>query len=404
MTPKLRRSFFAVSKGVANVDINDLIGMGGFYAQNLRDALAKHSDVKAINVSICSQGGNIVEGLAIYNMLRAHKAPVTVDITGIAASMASVIAMAGDTIRMAKNSFMMIHNPAGGVDGESDDLRKQADVLDKMRDMLAGIYVERTGQALDDVLEAMSKETWMTADEALALGYCTEVTPEKTMAARVNVSRWKNAPAALRRAQAKVRKMDEELIAQLGLEPGATKEEIAAALTVLQRAAAAAVKAGVADPEPDDDDDEEAPPKKKTAKARLEAQQALASNGNAAVLAAIAKLGKEIAAVAGRVDGSEREKLIAANLKKFTPALEAKARKWPMDVLRDFVADAVDVTSEDEEPTEEQAGARGARGAAKEITLDATARNVARQLGLTDEQMLEAKKADAKRNGLKVVA
>jgi ATP-dependent Clp endopeptidase proteolytic subunit ClpP len=399
------RKFFAIAKGTATVDINDLIGMGGFYAQNLRDALATHDNVKAINVSICSQGGNIVEGLAIYNILRAHKAPVTVDITGVAASMASVIAMAGDTIRMAKNSFMMIHNPVGGIDGESDDMRKQADVLDKMRDMLAGIYAERTGQDIADVIDAMAKETWMTADEAHALGYCTEVTPEKTMAARINVARWKHAPAALRRAQSKVRKMDEELIAQLGLEPNATKEEISAALTVLQKAAAAAVKAGVADPDPDSDDDEDAPPaKKKAAKARLEAAQALQSNGLSAVLAELKAMRKDITAVAGRVDGSEREKLIAANIKKFTPTLEAKARKWPIDVLRDFCESAVDATQNDEEPEEGAVGERGPKAKATEIKLDATARLVAKQLGMTDDEFLAAKKADAVRNGLKVVA
>jgi ATP-dependent Clp endopeptidase proteolytic subunit ClpP len=396
------RKFFAVAKGTAQVDINDMIGMGGFYAANLRDALAAHDNVKAINVSICSQGGNIVEGLAIYNILRAHKAPVTVEITGVAASMASVIAMAGDTIRMAKNSFMMIHNPVGGIDGESDDMRKQADVLDKMRDMLAGIYAERTGQDIADVVEAMAKETWMTADEALALGYCTEVTPEKTMAARLNVARWKNAPTALRRAQAKVRKMDEELIAQLGLEPNATKEEISAALTVLQKAAAAAVKAGVAEPEPDDDD-EEMDPKKKKAKARAEAAAALQTNGMSAVLAELKAMRKDITAVAGRVDGSEREKLIAANIKKFTPTLEAKARKWPIDVLRDFCESASDVQDTDEEPVE--AGApRGPRAAATEIKLDAVALKVAKELGMTPEEFLAAKKADAARNGLKVVA
>lgn len=408
MKPKLKRSFLNVAKGIATVDINDLIGMGGFYAQNLRDALAKHSDIKAIKVSICSQGGNIVEGLAIYNMLANHPAPVTVEVTGIAASMASVIAMAGDTILMAKNSFMMIHNPAGGVDGESDDMRKQADVLDKMRDMLAGIYAKRTGQDVSDVVEAMSKETWMTADEALALGYCTEVTPEKTMAARVNVSRWKNAPKALRRAIAKVETMDlAELLAKLGLPENATAEDAANALDILQRAAAAADKAGLTDADdydPEADPDEETDPKKKKAAkalARREAAEALNSNSNALVLRELRAMRVEIKAVAGRVDGSERDRLIAANIKKFTPALEVKARKWPIDVLRDFVADAVDVN----EPTEDEPEVDGAgpRAKSKEITaLNAQQREIAKNLGMSPDAYLKALQEDAKR--LKVVA
>ncbi len=411
MKPKFKRAIVNVAKGVASIDINDYIGMGGFYAQTLRDALAKYSDIKAINVSICSQGGNIVEGLAIYNMLRGHAAPVTVEITGIAASMASVIAMAGDTIRMAKNSFMMIHNPAGGVDGESDDMRKQADVLDKMRDMLAGIYSERTGQDVADVIKAMSKETWMTADEALALGYCTEVTPEKTMAARVDVSRWKHAPKALRRAIAKVSRMDPELLAKLGLPENATAEDVAAALDVLQRAAAAAVKAGLTDaddydPEADPNEEED-PKKKKAAKARAqrEAREALATNGNAALMAALSKIDKKIDAIGGRVDGSERDKLIAANPKKFTAALEKKARKWPIDVLRDFCETAQDAIEEtEEEPEETQAAPRGAAPKAKDLVLTATDKIVAKNIGMSDEDFLKAKKADAARAALKVVA
>lgn len=403
MKPKLKRSPINVAKGVATIEINDYIGMGGFYAQTLRDTLAKYSAIKEINVSICSQGGNIVEGLAIYNMLANHAAPVNVEITGIAASMASVIAMAGDTIRMAKNSFMMIHNPAGGVDGESEDMRKQADVLDKMRDMLADIYAKRTGQDIEDVIEAMSKETWMTADEALALGYCTEVTPEKTMAARLDLSGWKNAPKALRRAIAKGNRMDPDLLKKLGLPEDATAEDIAAALDILQRAAAAAVKAGLTDADDYDteaDPEEETDPKKKKAakaRAQREAREALNQNGNAAILAALGKLDKKI-------DGSERDKLIAANVKKFTPALEKKARAWPIDVLRDFCETAVDAPEESEEPEEGAQTERGPRAKAKEITLSATDKLVAKNIGMSEEDFLKAKKTDAARAALKVVA
>jgi ATP-dependent Clp endopeptidase proteolytic subunit ClpP len=128
-----------------------------------------------INVKINSKGGDVFDGLAIFEMLSEHAAPVTVDITGIAASIASVIAMAGRPIRMAKTATLMLHNPWSITAGEASDLRKTADVLDKSRAALIGVYARRTGQSSDRIAAMMDAETWLTATEAKQLGFADEI-------------------------------------------------------------------------------------------------------------------------------------------------------------------------------------------------------------------------------------
>jgi ATP-dependent protease ClpP protease subunit len=128
-----------------------------------------------INVRINSHGGDVFDGLAIFEMLSEHGAPVTVDVTGIAASIASIIAMAGRPIRMAKTATLMLHNPWSVVAGEASDLRKRADVLDKSRNALIGVYARRTGQPSARIAEMMNEETWLTATEAKQLGFADEI-------------------------------------------------------------------------------------------------------------------------------------------------------------------------------------------------------------------------------------
>ena len=128
-----------------------------------------------IDVHIASDGGDVAAGIAIYNMLVNHDAPVTVYIDSWAASIASVIAMAGSKIIMPANTFLMIHNPKGGGFGEADYLRSIADWLDKLKEMLVNTYVEHVDLeryetnkdvATEVITDAMDKETWYTAEEA----------------------------------------------------------------------------------------------------------------------------------------------------------------------------------------------------------------------------------------------
>jgi len=132
-------------------------------------------DVDAIDLHINSGGGQVFEGTAIYNALKAHRAKITVRIDGIAASIASIIAMAGDTVEMPENAMMMIHDPMGVVAGTSEDMEKMADVLDKLKTGLIATYHEKTGVDAEDLSTMMTDETWMTAGEAVKLGFADVV-------------------------------------------------------------------------------------------------------------------------------------------------------------------------------------------------------------------------------------
>ena len=130
-------------------------------------------------VEINSPGGNVWDGLAIYNMLRGRQAPVTTRVVGIAASIASIIALAGDTVEIADAALFMIHDPSGMVAGSSEDMRKMADALDQHAEVLAGIYRKRTGRSIESIRAAMKAETWFTADEAIQFGLANRHTDEQ---------------------------------------------------------------------------------------------------------------------------------------------------------------------------------------------------------------------------------
>jgi ATP-dependent Clp endopeptidase proteolytic subunit ClpP len=129
---------------------------------------------RSLNVRINSPGGSVFEGVAIYNAFARYPGDVTVHIDGIAASIASIIAMAGKRILMAENAMMMIHNPWSIAAGSSGDFRKQADVLDQIKETLITTYATRTGAERDAIAAMMSEETWMTASEAVALKFADE--------------------------------------------------------------------------------------------------------------------------------------------------------------------------------------------------------------------------------------
>ncbi len=137
--------------------------------------LKKLGPVRRITMRINSPGGNVMDGLAIHNMLLAHPAKKTARVDGIAASAASMIAMAGDDIEMPENSFMLIHEPRGITFGTADDHRAQANDLQRMTDMFAGLYANKSGQKPEDVLTLMKENRLMPASEAKALGYCTKM-------------------------------------------------------------------------------------------------------------------------------------------------------------------------------------------------------------------------------------
>ena len=149
----------------------------GFSANEVLSALSEMSG--DIVVRINSGGGVAFDGVAIYNALKARDTKITCRIDGIAASAASIIAMAGDEIIMPEGSLMMIHDASGITIGTATDHSKQAEVLNKLDGEMARIYAKRTGKDMDAVRAMMDEETWLDGDEALAAGFATKASEGK---------------------------------------------------------------------------------------------------------------------------------------------------------------------------------------------------------------------------------
>ena len=168
------------TNNVAQIDIfGDIVSEKWFdeetSATSFRDALKELGDVSTINLSINSGGGSVFDGIAIYNMLKSHKATVNVYIEGLAASIASVIAMAGDTITMRSGPMIMVHMTWTLSQGNAEEMRKTADTLEKTGDSIVDIYSERTGISSDDIRNIMNDETWLSAEEAVEQGWATKL-------------------------------------------------------------------------------------------------------------------------------------------------------------------------------------------------------------------------------------
>lgn len=157
-------------------DIGNIEGWNDVTAKEFARELAALGDVETLNLRINSVGGDVFAGQAIYSMLKRHKATVNVYVDGLAASIASVVAMAGDAVYMPSNAMMMIHHPWGRRVGNAAELRKAADDLDKVAETSIAVYTEKTGQTREKIIELMDGETWLTAAECVALGFATEET------------------------------------------------------------------------------------------------------------------------------------------------------------------------------------------------------------------------------------
>jgi len=178
--------------------VGDSFWDSGFTALDVVEALAELGRDADVAVRINSGGGYIDDGIAIYNALVAHRGDVTVYIDAVAASSASVIAMAGDKIVMRKGAQMMIHEPAGGTFGSATDHQKTGDQLDKLADLMAEIYAEKSGEDVDDIRAEMKQELWLTGAEAVDRGYATEIEGGKVKAvAAFDFSLYSQAPSRL---------------------------------------------------------------------------------------------------------------------------------------------------------------------------------------------------------------
>lgn len=130
-----------------------------------------------VTVNINSPGGDLVEGLAIYNLLREHDGNVTVKVVGLAASAASIIAMAGDTIQIARAGFLMVHNTWIAAIGNRHDLRTASDWLEPFDAAMADIYAAKTGEKSDKMAKLMDAESWINGSSAIDQGFADELLP-----------------------------------------------------------------------------------------------------------------------------------------------------------------------------------------------------------------------------------
>lgn len=171
----------------------------GFTHREVLDALAEIGRGTDVTVRLNSGGGYVDDGKGIYNALSAHKGKVTVFVEGIAASAASVIAMAGDEIVMRKGATMMIHDPLAFTYGNSADHKKSVEMLEVEAENLCGIYADRSGKPEDECREIMQEETWYTAEDAVAAGFADKVEKGKARAlASFDYSLYEHAPEEAR--------------------------------------------------------------------------------------------------------------------------------------------------------------------------------------------------------------
>lgn len=169
-------SIKAKANDTAEISIYDEIGFWGVSAASFaQDLKSCGNNLKQINLHIHSPGGDVFDGIAIYNLLKNHPANVTVYIDGLAASMASVIAMAGNEVIMPENAMMMIHKPWGIQGGDAEDMRKYADLLDKVENTLIPAYASKTGKTPEELAEMLSAETWLTAKECVEQGFADKL-------------------------------------------------------------------------------------------------------------------------------------------------------------------------------------------------------------------------------------
>jgi ATP-dependent Clp protease protease subunit len=186
--------------GIGHIAIFSDIGMWGVTATDFKRELDALGNVGELRLAIGSNGGDVFTGFQIYNMLARHPAHKVVTVEGLAASMGSVIAMAGDEVVMPENSMLMIHNPFGGVAGEADEVVSFGEALGKMRANIIQAYRNRTGLSATEIGAMMDRTSWLDAKEAKAKGFADRIEKPMAITAKVDVSKFTNVPASFGRS------------------------------------------------------------------------------------------------------------------------------------------------------------------------------------------------------------
>ena len=195
----------ADGEGERTISVYDVIGQDywtgeGVTAKRIAAAL-RNMGKGPVTVNVNSPGGDMFEGLAIYNLLREHDGEVTVKILGLAASAASIIAMAGDTVQIARAGFLMIHNAWVMAVGNRNDLIEVAETLKPFDDAMASIYSARTGDTVEAMAKLMDRETWIGGDSAIEDGFADELLASD----QVEKGASKATASAVRRVEAGLR-------------------------------------------------------------------------------------------------------------------------------------------------------------------------------------------------------
>ena len=171
----------AAESGSNDIGIFDVIGEGywneGVTASSISSALKRIGADKPVTVNINSPGGDMFEGLAIYNLLKEHKGEVTVKVVGLAASAASIIAMAGDSVEIARAGFLMIHNAWLIAAGNRHELKDIAEWLEPFDRAMGSVYEARTGLDSAEIESMMDSETWLGGKDAIEQGFADEFLP-----------------------------------------------------------------------------------------------------------------------------------------------------------------------------------------------------------------------------------
>lgn len=217
--------------GPAEIFIFDEIGIFGISADRFVKEL-KAIKNKEILLHLNTPGGNVFDGIAIANSLKSHPAKVIAQIDGIAASIGSIVALAGDEVNIADSGFMMIHKASGFSIGNSDVMLKMSKTLDKIDGTLSKVYADKTGLTSKETLALMGDETWFTGEEAVDIGLADNVIGGEGEEALFDLSKFINVPEGLKgkskkQVEAEEKREWEKLLQELGFTQKEAKTIIA---------------------------------------------------------------------------------------------------------------------------------------------------------------------------------
>lgn len=239
-SPNLKAAAPSASSDAATISMLDPIGVDpwtgeGVTAKRISAALRSIGAETDVTVNINSPGGDVFEGLAIYNLLREHKGTVIVKVLGLAASAASIIAMAGDEVQIARAGFLMVHNTWAVAIGNRNDMRTMADMLEPIDVAMADIYSARSGMDMKKVSKMMDAETWINGSAAVEMGMADALLPadavkeDKAAArtARIAAHEIERALACAGKSRTDRRRMLNELKASMQIATAETVTHIA---------------------------------------------------------------------------------------------------------------------------------------------------------------------------------